>query len=291
MFQFRNYPIYVLYSLNRQKAVEPLWTRYYSEEKRAKASAVEGLMKFDIDRFLRQVSVAGEKERLVYATWDWQLIEDLDSKYSHEIRMYEQKIRTLLTNIAATRVGAILLNTIQKNTTNAKVWIIPANWDGPTAKTLQYTSLEGGGIRIHFNPTAFGADAEPTLVHELVHAKRFAWNEFNSQKFDDKGVNGEFRSSSEEFVATQVENIYIASRKLSSKYSSYYGPQRNKRAMYQFFAERPDLAIAVKYFLDKDRMIKEMSHLKNPEYNPFRDVEQIRKAAGIDPHFMNSFWK
>ena len=38
-------------------------------------------------------------------------------------------------------------------------------------------------------------------------------------------------------------------------------------------------------------MIKEMSKLMNPEYNPFRDLEQLRKAAGIDPQFMNSFWK
>jgi len=291
MFQFGNFPIYVVYSLNRQKTVAPLWNQYSGQEQRAKKSAFEGLKKLDIDRFLRQLSVAAQNEKMIYATWDWQLVEDLDSKYAHEIRIYEQGIRTLLTNISATRVGSILLKTIQKNPTNAKIWIIPADWTNILAKTQQYSEIEGGGIRIHFNPTVFGRDAEATLVHELVHAKRYAWNEFNSQKFDDTQVNEEFRSSSEEFVATQVENIHVSSRKLSTQFNSYYGPPRDKRAMYKFFSERPDLVIAIKYFIDRDPMIKEMVGLKNPEYNPFRDLEQLRKAAGIDPQFMNSFWK
>ena len=291
MFQFGTFPIYVVYSLNRQKTVEPLWDQYYRQEKRAKESAFEGLKKLDVDRVLRQLSVAAQRERQIYATWDWQLVEDLDSKYAREIRMYEQSIRSLLHNISATRVGAILLKSIQNNPTNQRIWIIPANWDTPTAKTLKYSEIEGGGIRIHFNPTVFGRDAEATLVHEMVHAKRYAWNEFNSQKFDDKQVNEEFRSSSEEFVATQVENIHVSSRKLSTQFNSYYGPPRDKRAMYKFFSERPDLVIAIKYFVDKDPMIKEMSKLMNPEYNPFRDLEQLRKAGGIDLQFMNSFWK
>jgi hypothetical protein len=291
MFQFGAYPIYVIYSLNRQKAVEPLWNTYSGNEQRARKSAAEGLRTLDMGRVIRQLSVAAENEKLIYATWDWQLIEDIDSKYAHEIRAYENAIRRILTNIAATRVGTILLNTIRANPTQAKIWIIPANWTDPTAKTLQYTEAQGGGIRIQFNPTAFGRDAEPTLVHELVHAKRYAWNEFNSQPFEDREVNQEFRSSSEEFVATQVENIYIASRKLSAKYNSYYGAPRDKRAMYAFFAERPDFPIALKYFLERDQMVKQMAGLKNPEYNPFRDLEQIRKAAGIQPHLMRSMWK
>jgi hypothetical protein len=92
-------------------------------------------------------------------------------------------------------------------------------------------------------------------------------------------------------LATQVENIHVASRKLSSQYNSYYGPPRDKRAMYKFFSERPDFPIAIKYFIDTDPMIKEMAGLKNPEYNPFRDLEQLRKSAGIDPQFMRSDWK
>lgn len=291
MFQYRSYPIYVVYSLNRQKTVEPLWTRHSNEMQRARRSAAEGLKRMDIGRFKRQLDVAVQSEKLIYATWDWELIEDLDSKYAAEIKAYELKIRSLLDNISATRVGSILLRHIQRNPTNAKIWIIPANWTDLLAKTRQYSEIEGGGIRIHFNPVSFGTDAEATLIHELVHAKRYAFNEYHPQQFMDKEVNGEFHNSSEEFLATQVENIHISSRKLSSKYHSYHGPPRDKRQMYKFFGERPDFPIALKYFVDKDTMIKEMAGLKNPDYNPFRDLDQLRRAAGIDYQFMRSDWK
>lgn len=291
MFQFGGYPIYVVYSLNRQKAVEPIWRQHSREMARARASAVEGLKALNTDRFRRQAFLAAQSERMIYATWDWQLVEDLESKYSTEIRAYEQRIRQLLLNISATRVGSILLRSIHQNPTNAKIWIIPANWTGPLAKTQIYSELEGGGIRIHFDPVPFGRDAEATLCHELVHAKRYAYNQYNPQGFMDKDVNQEFHKSSEEFLATQVENIHIASRRLSGKYHSYYGPPRTKLEMYQYFSERPDLPIALKYFIDTDPMIKEMAGLKNPEYNPFRDLEKLRIAAGISPEFMRSDWK
>ncbi len=291
MFQFGSFPIYVVYSLNRQKKVEKHWEDAYREKKQAERSAFEGLKKLDLGRFMRQLSQAGHHERMIYATWDWQLVEDLESKYLSEIRAYETQVRLLLNNIQATRVGKVVLKHIQTNPTNEKIWIIPANWEGATAKTIKYSEIEGGGIRIPFNPKAFGRDAEATLIHELVHAKRYVWNAMLHQPFDDKDVNQEFRSSSEEFVATQVENIHVSSRKLASKFSSYWGPSRDKRAMYKFFSEHPDLVIALKYFIDRDPMIKEIVGLGNPDYNPFRDLEQIRKAAGIDPQFMRSFWK
>ncbi len=291
MFQFGSFPIYVVYSLNRQKKVEKHWEDAYRDKTNAEKSAMEGLRKLDFGRFFRQISQAGHHERMIYATWDWQLVEDLESKYAGEINAYENKIRGLLNNIAATRVGKVVLKHIRMNPTNAKIWIIPANWDGPTAKTMKYSELEGGGIRIPFNPTAFGQDAEATLIHELVHAKRYAYDKMMHQPFDDNDINQEFRSSSEEFLATQVENIHVSSRKLSSKFSSYWGPSRTKREMYKFFSDRPEAVIALKYFIDKDPMIKEMVGLRNPDYNPFRDLEQLRRAAGIDPQFMRSFWK
>src|SRR5690606_12596955 len=86
MFQFGGYPIYVVYSLNRQKAVEPIWRQHSREMARARASAVEGLKALNTDRFRRQAFLAAQSERMIYATWDWQLVEDLESKYSTEIR-------------------------------------------------------------------------------------------------------------------------------------------------------------------------------------------------------------
>jgi len=291
MFQFGTYPIYVVYSLHRQKTVEPLWNQYSNEMERAKKSAQEGLKTLNIGRFQRQMEMARQSEKLIYATWDWELVEDLGSKYAAEIRAYDQQIKQLLTNIAATRVGSILLKTIQKCPPNTKIWIFPANWDQPLSKTRQYSEIEGGGIRIPFTPRAWGREAEGTLVHELVHAKRFAFNQYKPQPFLAKEANLEFRGSGEEFLATQIENIHVSSRKLSPKFSSYDGPDRDKKTMYKFFAEYPDFVVAIKHFIDTDPMVKEMVGLKNPEYNPFRDLEQIRVATGIDPQFMRSSWK
>ena len=290
MFQLPGYPIHVVYSLNRQKAVEPLWKQHAAESDRARNSAAEGLKTMNIGRFKRQMEAALKSDNLIYATWDWELVEDLETKYACEIRAYDQKIKQLLTNIAATRVGKILLNAIQKSPPNTAIWIIPANWSQPTAKTRQYSELEGGGIRIPFNPSAWGRAAEQTLVHELVHAKRFALSEYNAQPFrlDDPGR--EFVNS-EEFLATQIENIQVSSRKISSKYDSYHGPDRDKRAMYKFFSEYADFPRALKHFIDTDPMVKEMVGLKNPEYNPFRDLEQIKKAGYLMAHEMVSDWK
>ncbi len=290
MFQFHGYPSYVVYSLNRQKAVAPLWGEYSREADRARKSAEEGKKTGNMDRFHRQMEVASKSDRLIYATWDWELVEDLGSKYAVEIRAYEQQIKQLLANIAATRVGSVLLKAIQKSPPNTKIWIIPANWDQPTAKTRQYSEVEGGGIRIPFNPSAWGRAAEQTLVHELVHAKRFAFSQYNAKPFrlDDPGI--EFLNS-EEFLATQIENIQVSSRKISSKYDSYRGPDRDKREMYKFFSEYADFPRGIKHFIDTDPMVKEMAGLMNPEYNPFRDLEQIKKAGYVGEDEMISDWK
>jgi hypothetical protein len=290
MFQFQSYPIFVVYSLNRQRTVAPLWTQHSNEMKRAKDSAEEGRKTGNMDRFHRQMEVARQSENLIYATWDWELIEDLGSKYAADIRTYERQIRQLLTNIAATRVGMVLLRAIKNTPPNTKIWIIPANWDQPTAKTRQYSEIEGGGIRIPFNPSAWGRAAEQTLVHELVHAKRFALGEYNAQPFKLDDPGREF-ANSEEFLATQIENIQVASRKISTKYDSYRGPDRDKRSMYKFFSEYADFPRAIKHFIDTDPMVKEMAGLKNPEYNPFRDLEQIKKAGYLMAHEMISDWK
>src|SRR5690606_32007836 len=148
----------------------------------------------------------------------------------------------------------------------------PANWSDRLAKTRQYSEIEGGGIRIPFNPSAWGRAAEQTLVHELVHAKRFAHGQYNAKAFRLNDPCKEFVNS-EEFLATQIENIQVASRKISTKYDSYHGPDRDKRAMYKFFSEYADFPRGIKHFIDTDPMVKEMAGQKNPDYNPFRDLD------------------
>jgi NleD-like pathogen effector protein (putative zinc metallopeptidase) len=290
MFQFMNYPIHVVYSLHRQQAVDPIANEASRDMLRARESAVEGLRKLDLGRLQRQVGQYFEKSALYDATHDWSLMEDITPKYSGEIKAYEDQVRRLLGNINGTTIGQTLLRYIQNSPGKSKVWIVPANWTVPKAITYGY-NFEGEGIRIHINPKSFGAEAEDTLFHELVHAKRYAWNEYYRNTFDSAEINGDFSSSSEEFLATQLENVYHSTRGFSDSYSGYNGGSKKKKEMYSYLAENVDLTIALKYFLDNDAFVKEVAEYKRAEYNPFRDFEQIRKAAGIDPGFMKSYWK
>ncbi|MEP6847974.1 MAG: M91 family zinc metallopeptidase [Acidobacteriota bacterium] len=290
MFQFSNYPIYVVYSLHRQQAVDPIARQYGREMKQAGDSAVAGVKARDFDRFQRQIAVYREKRALIYATSDWELIEDIGSKYTGEIRDYENRIRHILTTISHTSVGQMLLRHISHSPSNSKIWIVPATWTNLLAKTEQMMDEEGGGIRIRINPAPLGADAEETLFHELVHAKRYAWNQFHHHSFEGKEINSDFNGSSEEFIATQLENVYHASRGFSDKYSAYLGSSLRKDAMYQYIAENYELTQALKYFLDNDLLVKEAASLKQPEYNPFRDIAAIQKAAHIGDEYMKTQW-
>src|SRR5688500_7584002 len=100
MIRFQNYPVYILYSLHRQQAVQRLSNEYERTRSRAQDSAVVGLKNLDLGRFLRQMEVYADNDRLVEAAKQWQLIEDLDWKYKKEINEYENEIKRLLTTIS-----------------------------------------------------------------------------------------------------------------------------------------------------------------------------------------------
>jgi len=292
MIQFQNFPIYILYSLHRQRAVEPLSNEYWGARSRAYDSAMTGLKNLDLGRFLRQMQVYGENDRLIAAAKQWQLMEDSDPKYRREIDDYENEVKRVLTTISHTSIGAMVLNAISRA---SKVWIIPALWGKPTAITDQNTVAEGGGIRINFNPKAFRrvteaptvvADGrEDTLLHELVHAMRFSTN-----RFARKPVVGARQANfpdSEEFIATQIQNVYRGSRKMNDLYEPYRGEAlMRKDKMYQWLAEDAELVMFLKYFLDTEPVAKSAVALRQPEYNPFRDYNEIAKRShkiyGID---------
>ena len=290
MFQFMNYPIYVVHSLHRQQAIDSISNDAGRAMQRAKDSALEGVRKLDFGRVQRQLGQYFEQSALHDATYDWTLMEDITPKYSGEIKAYESEVRHLLININGTTIGQTLLKYIQNSPTKPKVWIVPANLKVPRAITYGY-NFEGEGIRIHINPKSFGADAEDTLFHELVHAKRYAWNEYYRNNFESSKLNSDFYSSSEEFIANQLENVYHATRGFSDTYSVYSGATMKKKEMYDYLAENWELTVALKFFLDNDSFVKEVAGYKRAEYNPFRDFEEILKASHVDTNFVKSQWK
>ncbi len=289
MIQFKPYPIYVLYSLNRQKAVEPLWTRYYAEKKTAEKRGVENLFQGNIKRFLRDMEIATEKDALVNEAIRWQLEEDISPKYDAEIKAYEQTIVSLLKKISKTQIGKMVLSRLGGS---QKIWIIPANWTKPTAKTQKWEDNTGGGIRISFNPGAFKSvyiskgkssdESDETLFHELVHAMRMSQGTFGGQVI----TAGNF-GNSEEFIATQIENIYHSAVTLNPRavFSTYLGPYKTKKEMYDFFVEYPELIMALKHFIETEDVARQAALMPTPDYNPFRDYKKIEaralKALGV----------
>jgi hypothetical protein len=288
MLQFGTYPIYIVYSLHRQKAVEPLWGQYYKERETAKKSAAQDLFKLDFSKLGRDLKTANEKDRMIDAVFQWQVVEDLEPKYKKEIDVYEGTIKRTLTTISRTSIGKALLDLFGQT----KTWIIPANWETPTAKTDLATDEQGGGVRIMFNPQAFtnvsvsprssGSAVEDTLFHELVHAMRFSQDRY----FRRPLIKWEFNHNSEEFLAEELANVYHSSRGESDFYGTYLGPYKKKKEMYQYLAEDAELVMALKFFLKTEPLAKFTAKLNQPDYNPFRDYKEIEAQAlknfGVD---------
>lgn len=283
MIQFKPYPIYILYSLNWQKAVEPLWTRYYAEKKRAQERGIENLFQGEIKRFLRDMEIATEKDAMVNEAIRWQLEEDISPKYDAEIKAYEQTIVKLLKKIEKTQIGKMVFSRLGGT---QKIWIIPANWTNPTAKTQKWDDEQGGGIRISFNPDVFRSayisegksfDAtDETLCHELVHAMRYSQGTFGGKAI----LSGNF-GNSEEFIATQIENIYHSAVTSDPRavYSTYLGEYKTKKKMYDFFVENAELIMALKHFIDTEDVARQAALMPTPDYNPFRDYKKIEARA------------
>jgi len=281
MLQFEPYPIYIVHSLHRQKAVDPLWSSYYSQREAAKKRAVGDFFSMHWSKVKRDLEVADEKDRMIDAARQWQIEEDI-SKYRKEIESFEKKIKSVLTNIMHTSIGKQLLEMLGSD---QKIYIIPQESDGP-ATTRLATDEEGGGIRIMFSPAYFsnvsvgpgsagprsvGSAVEDTLFHELVHAMRISKGRYFVRNLS----SWDFRYNSEEFIAETLANVYHSSRGESDFYGSYLGSFMRKMQMYAYLENDIELVRAIKFCLDTEPLAKFAATLRQPEYNPFRDFKEL----------------
>lgn len=275
MFQFNNFPVYVIYSRHRQQSVGPLWNRYYNEMDYTRRNLFRG-------NILRNINKIAENNRLIEAVQEWEIIEDLRPKYDGEINNYENEIRKLLTTISTIKIGQLILNSLNKG---VKTWILPFPNDGIyNAITWLASESEGGGVRIRFNPKDFNNayvsegvsyDArDETLLHELVHASRYS-----NGKFGHKPLISKDFLTSEEFLATQLENIYFSSRRRQKFYSLYRGGYGTKDEVYKILTEDAELIMLLKHFLQTEPLAKQAATLITPHYNPFRDFKELEKNS------------
>jgi hypothetical protein len=280
MLQFQSYPIYIVYSLHRQKAVRPLWNGFAVAKDLALDRAHDHLAGQEYRKARRDLEVAGENSRMKDALSQWDLVDDLEGKYKREIAAYQNAISKVLTTISRTSIGKQLLSMIG----GQKVYIIPQESDGP-ARTGSYSDEQGGGIRITFSPEYFtrvavgpnsvGSAVEDTLFHELVHAMRIS----NNRYFPRNLSSPDFNHNSEEFIAEQLANVYHSSRGTSDFLSTYNGGYLRKKQMYEYLESSAEFVYAIKFCLDTEPLAKFAAMLKQPAYNPFRDYKELEDKS------------
>ncbi|MGD9561884.1 MAG: hypothetical protein AB7F88_06665 [Pyrinomonadaceae bacterium] len=259
MIQFRNFPIYIVYSRNKQLSTFEV--------------AYDYLQKGD-DKSYEYVAVKG-MSRLE--------ITDDDPIHKNEIRKYENTIKVYLDKVAASPVGRCILDHLNLA---EKIYIIPDPYLKTTAKTeWSKTRNEGNGLRIRVNPEDWVGYLDDLLAHELTHAIRFSNNRISKEMLLQAG---HFAGDPlEEFLSTQVTNLYRSSIGKKQLYASYsYGPNRkpilkDKGTIYGEFVQYPELIMAIKYCRDNEPLATRLSKTlpNQPEFNPFRDAKVLERMA------------
>lgn len=262
MIQYRTYQIYIVYSRNKQQSVFDVAYDYLQQgdDKLYENIAVKGMSRLEIT--------------------------DDDPAHSGEIVKFENTIRVYLDKIAATEVGRCLLSHLNRS---EKVYIVPDPYLKKVAQTKwSDTRHEGGGLRLRVNPEDWVGYLDDLLAHELTHAVRFSNNRISAKMLLKSGQAGNFSGDPvEEFMATQVANLYrsaIGKKQFHASYSSDPNGKpilQDKGTIYGDFIKYPEIIMALKFCRDNEPLISQLSKLplQNPEFNPFRDVAVLERMA------------
>jgi hypothetical protein len=203
--------------------------------------------------------------------------------YKQEVDQYETTVSRCLQKIEGNPVGRMVLGLINKQTT---VWIIPETDDMKKCSCAQTNPLDyviqpGSVARgVGFGDTVIQFQPElgdDTLFHELVHAYRYSYKKFSPICIDvpNPVPKGSTCGSSEEFLAHQMENIYMsqANRPLTLDY--YDASAGRKDEIYDFLVSHVDRLEALKYFLRHEYLAMLAAHSLAADYNPFRDYGML----------------
>ena len=259
MIQFRTYPIYIVYSRNKQQSVFDVAYDYLREgdDKLYENIATKGMSRLEIT--------------------------DDDPAYRGERIKFENTIKVYLDKLAGTEVGRCILDHLNRA---EKVWILPDPFLKKVAQTKwSDTRNEGGGLRVRVNPEDWVGYLDDLLAHELTHAVRYTNNRISPKML---AQGGNFSGDSvEEFMATQVANLYRSSLGKKQLFASYVSDEngkpilKDKGTIYSEFIQYPEIIMALKFCRDNEPLISRISKLplKHPEFNPFRDVAVLERMA------------
>ena len=266
MLQYKSYPIYIVFSSHNQDNVDGLRAEFYSK---GDMHMYNWMNNYNDPK---APDYAGTGRALM------EIVDDSAPAYQQENAKYIDVIKRLLDNIHSTTVGQYLMVMLNPD---VPIYIVPDPnlfWSATTSRIL--TAKQGGGIRIHINPDQFQEQADDTLCHELTHALRRSRNRFNLVK--DFRV-GDFPTL-EEFLATQVQNVYRSMkyrRGLYDVYNSTIGVYSDKGSIYNGFVTDPKYIIALEWCIRTEPLVRHISRFQQnqPEFNPFRDFSILERMA------------
>ena len=262
MRKFGQYPIVVNYNLHTQAR---------SENKEA---ALHKARDYEAERKLSIKTNTTSDSKIENNLWK----EDIDR--------YEATICKCLQKIESNPVGRMVLGLINKQTT---VWIIPKSdadlkqcfcsqtW--PLNYELQMDGSVARGVGSGDTVIQFRPELEDnTLFHELVHAYRYSYKKFQPMTIYyrvEQTPGAQNAQSTEEFLAHQMENIYMSQgrRKLEMDYS--YNKVADKEEIYDFLTDNSDMLQTLKYFLHHEYLAMLAAHSFATDYNPFRDYAAL----------------
>jgi len=214
-----------------------------------------------------------------------------DPNPSSAAKAYEQQVYDALVLVSANQLGSLVLDSLNDATT---YWILPLDVIEKTACgncgafTFPGTPKQRGGERIYFTPREWHRDikmrysADDILFHELVHAYRDG--EIGYAHTNSRHLNKEMLPdypNMEEFLALQMQNTYLAFRRMSVFYHSYLRPQGiSKEDAYKVFANDRGILATFRYFVENEPLASEVMELTLPDdaFNPWRDLDDLEKA-------------
>lgn len=256
---FLDYPIIINYNLHTQLRSRPQEDRLHEAKQ------------YEAERRLFMAASTTSDIRLE------------DRLYKPEIDQYEAAVFDCLKSINRNPVGRMVLGLINKRTT---VWIIPRS----AADMKQCTCSQTGPLKYDFPKDESYARGlghgntvirfvpelgDDTLFHELVHAYRYSYKKFNPIEINVRDRKQSTTQSTEEFLAHQMENIYMshANRPLTMDYK--WASVSDKAKIYDFLVRNSEMLQTLKLFMHHEYLAMLAAHSFTTAYNPFRDYQEL----------------
>jgi hypothetical protein len=260
MIQYESYPIFVHYP--DQDLLRPKYheiTHYAAQKNFAKTARIRNV---EIPR--NEIIVPANKD------------------LGPDAAAFKTEVLKQLKKIESTPIGKVTLGSLMSET---KVWILPLTDDDGRpcsfcpASTREAKPEAGGGIRIHFRPAEFRVNNrwvanDDQLFHELAHALRNSIGAFENPA---KAIDG--YQTSEEFIATIMENLYISSKRGRVFYKEYppTSAMVSLNEAYDAYSRSAKILAALKFYVRNDPFLWAMARRSDPPYNPWRDQPALER--------------